>query len=619
MSFTYLDITSYGAYTEAWHWRHEYASGLPFHPGVDLMVVGVEYLTTKPVIWWRWYNPDTSTWSSFSVGGISGGTYIQLSSVDESSVSDPHGIDGYGEAYVDVNHPEYLAISIETQWRYSTVTKISEDPNVFVGTDYVIPEFSGTLGSFDLPKFFVTADAGVATFSIADGTPVNPGTTYTLTITFNAGSVLDEMTLNTVARANGYSFVTTAQDYYVVITTRPASKYIVAKDANTDTVDPANNDLVVVGVEKTIHAVPLTGYVIDSVKLDSSEVGNDYKLTPIDKDYNIDVTTTPEMIGVTCNIQYWKTDCLPKNSLNFVGLDTSGQPQSDGLQVTMGGSVYYSGSPPAVCISETPVAELGEDVEYGSSFGVWAVAHDVRTRLVSLTVNGNDYVSNPSGGALPNQFVYCGSGVAGRPLNSGGLFFDVPGTAVSISAVFASDMVCVNRLPQLPKSGPVPPAPPAPGQPYPNPFPDPTAPNPFPIPVPGDTYPIPGFIPDGPEEGNPGDIPGGPGDDGGGGGGSTGGGGPDGIGSPFGTPESVKKVDQIGETSPRGLIIRWRNDAGKWSKEHVIDLGTIGQTNLFKQICPMGDYVTRQWEIIHIDAIPFAVVYLEEEVEKRSE
>lgn len=396
-------------------------------------------------------------------------------------------------------------------------------------------------------------------------------------------------------------------------------QYNVTLEEGVASCSPAGGDNVLPGVSVTITAVPETDYVISSVLLNGVEVGNDYTFTPLEQAYTIKVVAVPATTSVNVDISYLKTDCLPRTSIEYRGLDANGQPQSDGTAVTMGGTVYATGLTPTVCDSETPVTSNVVNVDVGSPFGVWAVGHDVRTRLVSLTVNGNDYVSNLSGGALPNQFVYCGSGVAGRPLNSGGLFFDVPTEAVSISAVFASDYVCVNRLPQLPKSGPVPPAPPAPGQPYPNPFPDPTAPNPFPIPVPGDTYPIPGFIPDGPEEGNPGDIPGGPGDDGGGGGGSTGGGGPDGIGSPFGTPESVRKVDQLGETSPRGLIIRWRNDAGKWSKEHVIDLGTIGQTNLFKQICPMGDYVTRQWEIIHIDAIPFAVVYLEEEVEKRNE
>lgn len=391
----------------------------------------------------------------------------------------------------------------------------------------------------------------------------------------------------------------------------------VSKDSGVATVTPANGTEIALGDTVNFSATLAALKQLKSAKLDGVEKGALSFSFTATGNHTIVVETEPLKVDIDVSVSYIKTDCLPRTSIEYRGLDANGQPQSDGIAMTMGGTVYGTGLTPTVCNSEEPVSTPAVNIDAGSSFGVWAVAHDVRTRLVSLTVNGNDYVSNPSGGALPNQFVYCGSGVAGRPLNSGGLFFDVPGTAISISAVFASDMVCVNRLPQLPKSGPVPPAPPAPGQPYPNPFPVPTAPNPFPIPVPGDTYPIPGFIPDGPEEGNPGDIPGGPGDDGGGGGGSTGGGGT--VGSPFGTPESVRKVDQLGETSPRGLIIRWRNDAGKWSKEHVIDLGTIGQTNLFKQICPMGEYVTRQWEIIHIDAIPFAVVYLEEEVEKRSE
>ena len=67
-------------------------------------------------------------------------------------------------------------------------------------------------------------------------------------------------------------------------------------------------------------------------------------------------------------------------------------------------------------------------------------------------------------------------------------------------------------------------------------------------------------------------------------------------------------------SGPRGLILRWRDEDGKWSKEHYIDLGLTGETELWRHMHILGKFRVRQWEIIHVDRIPTTVVYLEMDV-----
>jgi hypothetical protein len=61
-----------------------------------------------------------------------------------------------------------------------------------------------------------------------------------------------------------------------------------------------------------------------------------------------------------------------------------------------------------------------------------------------------------------------------------------------------------------------------------------------------------------------------------------------------------------------GLIIRWRDESGNWSKERRISLDRKDPHALLTRL---GEYRVRQWEIVMVDSVPCVVCYLEEEVE----
>lgn len=66
---------------------------------------------------------------------------------------------------------------------------------------------------------------------------------------------------------------------------------------------------------------------------------------------------------------------------------------------------------------------------------------------------------------------------------------------------------------------------------------------------------------------------------------------------------------------PAGLIIKWRDDNGLWSKEHVIGLGAPGDDTFPALLGCRGNYSTRQWEVVMMDRAPLVLAYVEEDVE----
>lgn len=61
--------------------------------------------------------------------------------------------------------------------------------------------------------------------------------------------------------------------------------------------------------------------------------------------------------------------------------------------------------------------------------------------------------------------------------------------------------------------------------------------------------------------------------------------------------------------------IRWRDDGGPWSNEYPISLGKIGDTEYFARINKLGQYRSRQWEIIHTYGVDFRLAAIEENIE----
>lgn len=61
------------------------------------------------------------------------------------------------------------------------------------------------------------------------------------------------------------------------------------------------------------------------------------------------------------------------------------------------------------------------------------------------------------------------------------------------------------------------------------------------------------------------------------------------------------------------ILIRWRNDGkSNWTNYREINLGDIGQTEIVKRICGLGQYRTRQYEIICTSGVPITISGFEE-------
>lgn len=69
-------------------------------------------------------------------------------------------------------------------------------------------------------------------------------------------------------------------------------------------------------------------------------------------------------------------------------------------------------------------------------------------------------------------------------------------------------------------------------------------------------------------------------------------------------------------TSSPVMTIRWRNNGKtEWSSERVINLGSIGQTEIIRKIHKLGSYDSRQYEISVTDATPFMIGSIKEDID----
>jgi hypothetical protein len=77
-------------------------------------------------------------------------------------------------------------------------------------------------------------------------------------------------------------------------------------------------------------------------------------------------------------------------------------------------------------------------------------------------------------------------------------------------------------------------------------------------------------------------------------------------------------VDHYSDTSrdePAVLELRFQNNRdGRWSKIKTISLGAIGESDIIREISPMGTYITRQYELVFSGTVAFGLFALQEEV-----
>jgi hypothetical protein len=69
-------------------------------------------------------------------------------------------------------------------------------------------------------------------------------------------------------------------------------------------------------------------------------------------------------------------------------------------------------------------------------------------------------------------------------------------------------------------------------------------------------------------------------------------------------------------TSSPSMLLKWRdNNSQIWSNETSLDLGALGQTDMYIELKQLGMYISRQYEITITDAIDTVLVGVEEDVE----
>lgn len=259
----------------------------------------------------------------------------------------------------------------------------------------------------------------------------------------------------------------------------------------------------------TASAVPKEGFTVASVQFYDGTTPLGVTITPV-----ADAAYTVKAVSEPIPPEYYSV------SVSVTGLGANGCGIAQDLLrfdvISGGGSIDGPGGASAVTNSPSGSASASSQVESGSSSSVFACANDVWTRLVSLVINGNDYVSNPSGGSLTDAFAFTSPGSI-----SGGVYFTVD-QDITATATFAKDVFCWSGKPNLPNTGaivgpgtggagggdtdPGPAVPPVyypPGNtdppywPTPDPAPptDPPTPPPPPVPPPGPNPPPPPPVP----------------------------------------------------------------------------------------------------------------------------
>ena len=75
------------------------------------------------------------------------------------------------------------------------------------------------------------------------------------------------------------------------------------------------------------------------------------------------------------------------------------------------------------------------------------------------------------------------------------------------------------------------------------------------------------------------------------------------------------EIFELTPDDPAKLLIRWRNDGRQdWSNYREIDLGNPGQTEIVKHIRGLGQYRTRQYEIVSYTGVSITMTGVEENV-----
>lgn len=75
------------------------------------------------------------------------------------------------------------------------------------------------------------------------------------------------------------------------------------------------------------------------------------------------------------------------------------------------------------------------------------------------------------------------------------------------------------------------------------------------------------------------------------------------------------KTGHVSNSTEPKFILRWNDDNKGWSNEVEISLGEKGETEIIREIYPMGIYRTRQYELVMTDGVQFVMGDVEEDVE----
>lgn len=70
----------------------------------------------------------------------------------------------------------------------------------------------------------------------------------------------------------------------------------------------------------------------------------------------------------------------------------------------------------------------------------------------------------------------------------------------------------------------------------------------------------------------------------------------------------------FGNSDPQ-LMIRWRDDNNRWSNEHWVSLGNLGEKDIVRRIFTQGIYRTRQYEFVSTSSVPVIFIDAEENIE----
>jgi hypothetical protein len=89
------------------------------------------------------------------------------------------------------------------------------------------------------------------------------------------------------------------------------------------------------------------------------------------------------------------------------------------------------------------------------------------------------------------------------------------------------------------------------------------------------------------------------------------------IGGDTGRTLVDRFTDHAAPTTDRFLQVRWMNDkSGNWSNVKKINLGQTGATSLDRQLAPMGQYVSRQYEFVLDAPVKFVLAAVFEQIQE---